>query len=126
MGTSTNATVSKLQSDMAQFKADFGKYLTDEAAFRDAVKAFIASVGSGTGGTTLSPSDQQALADMSTAVEAADQSAVTADQALSQISVPSGTVPSGSTSQPTPPTQPAPVTADVPKPSPTPAKNSLL
>lgn len=66
--------MSAQNSVISQLASDFAKFQTDFSAFTGAVKAFIASATSGSGGTVLSAADQATLSGIDTAVDALDSS----------------------------------------------------
>jgi hypothetical protein len=63
-----NTTIQQIAGDVTKFVGDF-------TALSAAVKAFLASLATGSGGTTLSTADQAALNALDPIVQAADASA---------------------------------------------------
>lgn len=82
-------------STIAQLATDFGKLQSDISTLITAIKAFVASVQSGSSGTVLSEGDAATLTGIDTAVTALDAT-------VQGISIPAVTPPatSGSTTPP--------------------------
>jgi hypothetical protein len=98
--STTNTSISQLAADFNKFAGDANTYFTDQTAFNAQLKAFLASLSSGSGGTTLSPADQATVNSLDQAIAPLDTQANTLNAALSGLtlpgSAPSGTAPAGS------------------------------
>jgi hypothetical protein len=86
--STTNETISAFTASFGSFVTDQQKFNSDFATFVTNLNAFLASLSSGQGGTTLSSADQASLNALVPQLSALDAAATSQDTTLAGIALP--------------------------------------